>query len=171
MDGAARLREPLLERLQSRCPPAHSSTLHPFGLRSEYNVVSMKAAVSIREVQTALANHPEIELAIVFGSVARGEARRDSDVDIAVQMARPLNVDEKMRLIDDIAAATGRPVDLIDLRTVGEPLLGQILKHGQQIRGEAVDLTPLMQRHVYAMEDFMPYVERMLEERRQAWIG
>ena len=62
-------------------------------------------------------------------------------------------------------------VDLIDLRTIGEPLLGQILKHGRQVRGEAVDLAPLMQRHVYAMEDFMPYVERMLEERKQAWIG
>ena len=76
-----------------------------------------------------------------------------------------------MRLIADIAATTGRAVDLIDLRTAGEPLLGQILKHGQRIRGETTELVPLMQRHVYAMEDFMPYVERMLEERKQAWIG
>ncbi|MHB1273893.1 MAG: hypothetical protein ACYCZD_14215 [Rhodanobacter sp.] len=54
---------------------------------------------------------------------------------------------------------------------MSNPLLGQTLKPGQRIRGEAADLAPLMQRHVYAMEDFMPYVERMLEERRQAWIG
>jgi predicted nucleotidyltransferase len=127
--------------------------------------------VSIQQVRSALARHPEIELAIVFGSVARGEARRDSDVDVAVQLPTPLGTDEKMQLIADIAAMTGRPVDLIDLRAVGEPLLGQILKHGQQVRGEAADLAPLMQRHVYAMADFMPYVERMLEERRQAWIG
>jgi predicted nucleotidyltransferase len=127
--------------------------------------------VSIQQVQAALAKYPEIELAIVFGSVARGEARRDSDVDVAVQLSTSLGVDEKMQLITELAAMTGRPVDLIDLRTVGEPLLGQILKHGQQIRGETVDLAPLMQRHVYAMEDFMPYVERMLEERKQAWIG
>jgi predicted nucleotidyltransferase len=127
--------------------------------------------VSIQQVQAALAKHPEIELAIVFGSVARGEARRDSDVDVAVQLSTPLGADEKMQLIADIAAATGRPVDPIDLRAIGEPLLGQILKHGRQVRGAAVDLAPLMQRHVYAMEDFMPYVERMLEERKQAWIG
>ena len=127
--------------------------------------------MSIQQVQAALAKHPEVELAIVFGSVARGEARRDSDVDVAVQLSTPLGADEKMELIADIAAVTGRPVDLIDLRTIGEPLLGQILKHGRQVRGEAVDLAPLMQRHVYAMEDFMPYVERMLEERKQAWIG
>lgn len=113
--------------------------------------------------------HPEIELAIVFGSIARDDAGRRSDVDLAVQLPTPLDVEQKMQLIADIAAVTGRPVDLVDLRTVGEPLLGQILKHGQRIRGEAVDLALLMQRHVYAMEDFMPYVERMFEERRQAW--
>ena len=127
--------------------------------------------MSIPQVQTALAKHPEIELAIVFGSLARGEARRDSDVNVAVQLPTPLDADRKMQLIADIAAITGRPVDLVDLRTVGEPLLGQILKHGRQIRGEAADLVPLIQRHVYAMEDFMPYVERMLDERKRAWIG
>jgi hypothetical protein len=62
-------------------------------------------------------------------------------------------------------------VDLVDLRIVGEPLLGQILKHGLQIRGEPADRALLMQRHVYAMEDFMPYVERTLAERRKAGIG
>ena len=127
--------------------------------------------VSIPQVQAALAKHPEIELAIVFGSLVHGEVRRDSDIDVAVQLPTPLDADQKMQLIADIAAMTGRPVDLVDLRTVGEPLLGQILKHGHRIRGEAADLVPLMQRHVYAMEDFMPNVERTLEERKRAWIG
>lgn len=127
--------------------------------------------MSIPQVSAALAKHPEIELALVFGSVARGDAHRGSDIDVAIQMASPLGVELKMQLIAEIAAATGRPVDLIDLRTVGEPLLGQILKHGQRIRGDAVAMALLMQRHVYAMEDFMPYVERTLEERKRAWIG
>ena len=127
--------------------------------------------MSLQQVQAALANHPEVELAIVFGSLARGHAGRDGDVDVAVQLSTPMNVANKMQLIADIAVATGRPVDLMDLRTAGEPLLGEILKHGQRIRGKAAELAPLIQRHVYAMEDFMPYVERMLEERRQAWIG
>lgn len=50
----------------------------------------------------------------VFGSVARGEARPDSDVDLAVDFA-----DDKQpsllalaALKDDIAEALGRPVDL-----------------------------------------------------------
>lgn len=127
--------------------------------------------MSLQQVQTALEKYPQIDLAIVFGSIASDSAHRDSDIDLAVQMPKPLGIDEKMQLVADLATATGRPVDLVDLRTVGEPLLGQILKHGRRIRGEASDLAPIMQRHVYAMEDFMPYVERMLDERRNAWIG
>jgi predicted nucleotidyltransferase len=122
-------------------------------------------------LRTALATHPEIDLAIVFGSVARGDARPDSDLDIAVQTREPLDATAKMRLIEDLACATGRAIDLIDLRTVGEPLLGQILKHGRRIRGDSADMVDLMRRHVFDTEDFLPYVERMLEERRKAWIG
>lgn len=127
--------------------------------------------MSIEQATAALARHPDIELAIVFGSVARGEARRDSDLDIAIRKGAPLNASEKIQLTAELAAVTGRPVDLIDLHTVGEPLLGQILKHGRMIRGNTAGMTRLMQQHVYAMEDFVPYVERTLAERRHAWIG
>ena len=76
-----------------------------------------------------------------------------------------------MDLIADLAVATGRPIDLVDLHIVGEPLLGQILKHGQRIHGDSSRTVDLMRRHVFDTEDFMPYVERMLAERRNAWIG
>lgn len=127
--------------------------------------------MSTEKVAAVLANHPDIRVAIVFGSVARGSADQNSDVDVAIQAAEPMNAEEKLQLIGELAAATGRPVDLIDLSTVGEPLLGQILKHGRMIRGTTADRARLMQRHVYALEDFMPYVERTLAERRRAWIG
>jgi len=32
-------------------------------------------------------------------------------------------------------AATGRSADLVDLRQVGEPWLGQVLRHGRRLRG------------------------------------
>jgi predicted nucleotidyltransferase len=127
--------------------------------------------MSIQQVQDALAGHPEIRVAIVFGSLASGHAKQDSDVDVAVQAASPLDTAARMRLIEDIATATGRPVDLVDLHTAGEPLLGQIVKHGRRLRGSDDDYAALLRRHVFDTEDFMPYVERMLEERRQAWIG
>ncbi|TBU93892.1 type VII toxin-antitoxin system MntA family adenylyltransferase antitoxin [Phytopseudomonas dryadis] len=127
--------------------------------------------MTIEAVEACLAYHPDIKLAYVFGSIASGKAGANSDVDVAVLTTAKLNAEYKARLISDIASATGRPVDLIDLATVGEPLLGQILRHGVRIRGDAVLHAQWVSRHVLSNEDFMPYVERMLAERRQAWIG
>lgn len=127
--------------------------------------------MSLAQVTEALASNPAIQVLVVFGSVAAGTARADSDIDVAVQQAAPLDTQAKMQLIEAIAPATGRPVDLVDLRTVGEPLLGQILGHGQWLKGSATDRYQLMQRHVYAMEDFMPQVAQMLSERRRAWLN
>lgn len=127
--------------------------------------------MSLEKVQSFLASQTDIDLAIVFGSVAGGCAGNDSDVDVAVKARAPLDATRKMRLIEGIAAATGRPVDLIDLHNAGEPLLGQVLRHGKRIMGSDSEYAQLALRHVYASEDFVPNLERLLKERRQTWIG
>jgi predicted nucleotidyltransferase len=126
--------------------------------------------MTIQQAQAVLASHPGIRLAYVFGSIAQDRARQNSDLDVAVLAEKPIDSAMRIQLIEALALATGRPVDLIDLQTVGEPLLGQILKHGKQIIGDQTAHAAMMSRHVYAMEDFMPYVNRMLAERRRAWI-
>ena len=125
----------------------------------------------IEALQDALARHPELELAIVFGSVGVGAERADSDVDLAVQAAHPLDAGHKMALVGDFAAATGRAVDLVDLQTVGEPLLGQILTHGRRLRGSDEAHGRLLSRHLVDAADFLPYAQRIVDERRRAWIG
>ena len=127
--------------------------------------------MTVEAVKACLVHHPDIKLAYVFGSVARGQAGANSDVDVAILAAAPLDAERKADLIGDIASCTGRPVDLIDLATVGEPLLGQILRHGIRIHGDASMHAQWISRHILNNEDFMPYVERLLAERRQAWIG
>ncbi|WP_028240707.1 type VII toxin-antitoxin system MntA family adenylyltransferase antitoxin [Stutzerimonas azotifigens] len=127
--------------------------------------------MSIEALTAVLKRHPDIYLAYVFGSLATDSAGPDSDVDVAVLASSPLDIEYRIQLIEEIAAATGRPVDLIDLATVGEPLLGQILRHGIRLVGDASRHAELTTRHVLNNEDFMPYVRRMLAERRRAWIG
>ena len=51
-----------------------------------------------------------------------------------------------MALIHALAARTGRPVDLIDLHTVGQPLLGQIVRHGRRVLGSASAHSQLISR-------------------------
>jgi len=114
-----------------------------------------------------LSRHPEIRTAILFGSLASGEGRFASDIDLAMEAARELTVEEKMQLIDQLAQLTGRPVDLIDLRTVGEPLLGEILQKGKRLKGSNQAFAELVKRHLFAVADFVPYQKRILSERRQ----
>ncbi len=129
-------------------------------------------SMSPAELITAvLARHPHIELAILFGSLATGQARPDSDLDLAVAGAALLTPEESSALIADLADNLGRPVDLIDLATVGEPLLGQILRHGRRVLGSDARYASLLSRHLFDMADFVPYRSRILAERRRAWIG
>lgn len=114
---------------------------------------------------------PGLRQAWVFGSVARGTAGSNSDIDVAVEAGHRLTAEDRIRLIDALALCTGRPVDLIDLKTVGEPLLGQILQHGVHVFGSQSDHAELLRRHLFDVEDFQPYITRILQERRRAWIG
>jgi predicted nucleotidyltransferase len=125
----------------------------------------------IETLQDTLARHPGLELAIVFGSVALGAERADSDVDLAVQGMHALDACQKLALVGDLSEATGRAVDLIDLRTVGEPLLGQILTHGRRLLGSDEAYGRLLSRHLIDAADFLPCAQRIVDERRRAWIG
>jgi len=122
-------------------------------------------------IESVLARHPEIEMAILFGSIATGRAGYHSDVDLAVAAGQPIKREEKIALIEELAEATGRPIDLIDLAEAGEPLLGQILKRGKRLFGTDRSYAELVIRHLVDDADFMPYYRRILGERRRAWIG
>ena len=113
---------------------------------------------------------PEVQLAILFGSCAKGDATADSDLDLAVQADQPLDAELSIRLIGEIAEQLGRPVDLIDLRAAGEPLLGEVLK-GRRLIGSDTSYARLITRHLLDAADFLPYRERILAERRKQWTA
>ena len=76
-----------------------------------------------------------------------------------------------MDIIAALAEQTGRPVDLIDLKVVAELLLGQVLRHGHRLLDSDGEYGQLISRHLFEQADFMPYRNRVLAERRVAWIG
>lgn len=120
-------------------------------------------------LRAILSRHAEIKLAVLFGSLAVGGVRPDSDIDIAVQSHNHLSSAAKILLIGEMAAVIGRPVDLVDLQTAGEPLLGEILK-GRRILGSDADYARLLTRHLIDAADFLPLQQRILKERRDTWI-
>jgi predicted nucleotidyltransferase len=62
-------------------------------------------------IAAALAPHDEVELALVFGSRARGDAGASSDVDVAVA-GRSIDT---ISLAIELGDAVGLPVDVVDL--------------------------------------------------------
>lgn len=125
---------------------------------------------TIRDIEQYLAGIPDITLAYVFGSVATGDVSLDSDIDLAVQAVETFDAERRAAMMEQIALISGRPVDLVDLRRAGEPLLGEILRHGKRVKGDANLHAELIRRHVFDSEDFLPTVRRLLAERRAKWM-
>ena len=123
----------------------------------------------VRRLGEVLSGFPALRLAIVYGSMARGGARVDSDLDLAVLADRPLTAGERIAVVTAVSEATHRPVDLVDLATAGEPTLGQVLRHGRRVLGSSATHGDLLFRHLVDQSDFAPLRNRVLDERLRAW--
>lgn len=76
----------------------------------------------------ALAQH-DVAYAGVFGSVARGEARPDSDVDILIKFERPKSLLDIVRLERELTSALGREVDLVTEASLSPYIRDDVLRH------------------------------------------
>jgi predicted nucleotidyltransferase len=83
---------------------------------------SMSTEDSVAVLRRPLEGRAEVRLAYLFGSVARGEARRSSDLDVGVLFSPIPAAVELDQLATDLEAAAGRHVDLVVLNEAA-PLL------------------------------------------------
>ena len=142
----------------------------------------MDTRTTRRALTEALEKRPDIRLGYVFGSIAedarpggaargRKGPRPDSDVDVAVAAGGPLDSARRLALMDDIALATGRPVDLVDLHTAGPLILTHVLtRRTCLVKRDRELLARLIAKMWYLNADFMPLVRRMQDSRRQRFL-
>lgn len=79
----------------------------------------------ISRLRETLKERPDLHLAVLFGSQARGKARPDSDLDLAVLGDRL----DSLSLARDLSLATDLEVDIVDLgQDLGYPLLNAIVR-------------------------------------------
>jgi predicted nucleotidyltransferase len=88
-----------------------------------------------RNVKRCVSRRREIAAAYVFGSVASGRTRMESDVDVAVLLARPLrtkdSLDYRLQLMADLGSALHRSdVDLVVLNDASPLLAHRVLSKG-----------------------------------------
>jgi predicted nucleotidyltransferase len=126
----------------------------------------MKSLNHATQTLDFLAEDPDLLLAMVFGSTANGSQRPDSDIDVAVYARNPLDGRKRQQLADQIAVATGRTVDLIDLRNVEGALLRRILHSGRVIFSKVPStLGSLSEQLLDWQENFEPQLNELLATR------
>jgi len=128
----------------------------------------------LARLRQALAQRDEILEAYLFGSHARGQARSDSDVDVAVYVDETA-VDEghwgyRAELGTDLMAALGTDdVDVVVLNEAPILLYHRVLRDGVRLLSR--DLRATTSRAGQALSryfDFLPQLDKMDAARRLA---
>ena len=129
----------------------------------------MQHPEKVKKLQVWLQQHNEIRLAILFGSYAKGSQTSQSDLDLAIHLESDSNITahQKLDYIQQLGSLLLINIDLIDLSKVGQPLLSQIMKYGKLLKGEQLPYAELAIKNVNTAQDFLPYIKRMMAERRQ----
>jgi len=125
-------------------------------------------AAASRAVASRVSKHAEIVAAYIFGSVAQGRARPDSDIDIAVLLVRPIPdaraLRYRLKLTSELGAALHRDdVQLVVLNDAPPLLAHRVLSQGLlvfershaarvrfhvQTASRYADLVPTMERYI-----------------------
>jgi predicted nucleotidyltransferase len=91
-------------------------------------------AVLVEHLKAALTATPTVRLAVLFGSVAAGRQRTDSDLDIAVLPAESgFDASDEASLRRSLTRAAARDVDFIRIDQAPTLLLWQIATKGSPL--------------------------------------
>lgn len=69
----------------------------------------------------------------LFGSVARGEAKADSDVDLIVTFNRRISLLMLIRMERELSETIGRKVDLLTPKSISPYLRKRVLKESRTV--------------------------------------
>jgi len=79
-----------------------------------------------------------LRLLYLFGSQASGDARPDSDWDIAFLADVNLDNVSRWHIAEELAAELGQDVDLVDLKEASTVLKMQIVQNGRLLYGDSL---------------------------------
>jgi predicted nucleotidyltransferase len=96
-------------------------------------------------LRRALRTEPNVTFAMLFGSMARGDAQTDSDVDLMVAL-REHSLEKMVELQDRLQLATGKDVDLLtkEAASKNEVLMAVAVEEGRALV-DRVGLWPELQ--------------------------
>lgn len=134
-------------------------------IRARRGLVAMERCVDM--LRCSLSARAGVRLGLLFGSHARGRARTDSDLDLAVELDAEV---DPLRLAAELSAEVGREVDLVVLGAadLGYPLLKALVDHGRVLyEGRPGRAAAWRAQALTVLETDGPWFGRM----RERWLA
>ncbi len=117
------------------------------------------------DVTSFLVAHPKVVLAFMFGSLARGEARSDSDADFAVYLTPGYSEQDISSIWSRLEDLTHRDVDLVVLNSAPAGIAWAAMKGRVLVdKDPKLHLELMLERSAEA-EDFREFVMDLLTLR------
>jgi predicted nucleotidyltransferase len=82
-----------------------------------------------------ICRHNDVTMVGVFGSVARGEATEQSDIDLLVSFSKRKSLLDLVRLEREVSAALGKKVDLLTENAISPYLRDRVKRELRVIYG------------------------------------
>ena len=125
----------------------------------------------LTSLSTLFENHPAIESAYLFGSMADGTNRSRSDVDIAIRLVPDLipkaAFDFRLELMDALEEIINRPVDILILNSASLKMIRQVMTKGKMLyaRDRNAERAYAIQKQKEYF-DFQFYIEKNRKEMK-----
>jgi predicted nucleotidyltransferase len=149
--------------IRARCYRSSCSPRLPLHATLERVSTAVAGSPRINAMGEVLAAFPEVRLALLFGSEAKGTARRDSDVDVAVEAP----VGSLGQIAAALSSRLGAEVDVVRLETASIPLLEALIADGIVLHEGKRGAGALWRSRVLAqLETDRPWYRR----QRDAWL-
>ena len=115
----------------------------------------------LERLRQSIASLPEVRLAVLFGSTARGQARPQSDVDLGV-LLDPDTPDVRFKAEIELGKAAGQSVDVVFLNQAPPLLRFEIAKEGVLLHQDQDHLwTDFKTRAMLDWWDWAPIAKRI----------
>ena len=107
---------------------------------------------------------PEIILAIIYGSYARGTETETSDVDIAAAMSEAMDLDARLSLQVELSILLKKEIDLVDIWKIKGLIHYKVFTEGLCIKKYENEGQNLFHKNfmtaLYWYEDYYPLYKR-----------
>ena len=127
--------------------------------------------VLAERIAVVVATFPEVAATWVFGSVVRGDAREDSDIDVAVLLSGAgMTLDRQLTLAARLEVVTARRVDLVVLGLRELVLCHEVLTLGCLVHeADRECRIDFVSDALVRVSDFMPTWRRAHEGWMDGW--